>query len=59
MWRDPRKGTYDLKVKVYAASDWQTADALNAFKDFFSIIQISQNNVDKKFLIAPHERSVE
>ena len=23
MWRDPRKGTYDPKVKIYTASDWR------------------------------------
>ena len=32
--------------------------APNAFKDSFSIIHILQNNVDKKILIAPYERSV-
>ena len=34
------------------------AAAPNTFKDSFSIIHILQNNVDKKFVIAPHERSV-
>ena len=24
MWRDPRKKTYDSKVKIYMASDWKT-----------------------------------
>ena len=33
--------------------------APDAFKDSFSIIHILQNNVDKKFLIAPDERSVQ
>ena len=37
----------------------EIAAALNAFKDFFSIIHLSQNNVDKTFLIAAHERSIE
>ena len=30
----------------------------NAFKDSFSIIHILQNNVDEKFPIAHHERSI-
>ena len=35
------------------------AAALNTFKDSFLIIDILWNNVDKKFVISPHERSVQ
>ena len=35
----------------------EIAAALSALKDSFSIIHNLQNNVGKKFLIAPHERS--
>ena len=33
--------------------------ALNTFKDFFSIIHILHNNVDKQCLIAPHDKSAQ
>ena len=46
-WKFTRRAIEEIKT------------APNAFKDFFSIIQILQNDVDKKFLIAPHERSVQ
>ena len=46
-WKFTRRAIEQIKV------------ALNAFKDSFLMIHILQNNVDKKFLFAPHGRSVQ
>ena len=48
MWRDPRKGTYDPKVKIYMASDRRNQSRSERAQRLFSIINFLQNNVDKK-----------
>ena len=53
------KGSTIQKLEFTRRAIEEIKAALNAFKDSFSIIHILQNNVDKKFLIALHERSIQ
>ena len=53
------KGSMIQKWKFTRRAIEERVAAPNAFKDSFSIIYILQNNVNKKFLIALHKRSVQ